>query len=36
MIETVEAIVSSHSGPTNPLKTSLLQSELEELGEEFK
>ena len=36
MIETVEAIVSSHSGPTNPLETSLVQSESEELGEEVK
>ena len=36
MIETVEAIVSSQSGPTNPLETSLVQSELEELGEEVK
>ena len=32
MIETMEAIVSSHSGPTDPLETSLVQSELEELG----
>ena len=36
MIETVEAIVSSQSGPTNPLETSLLQSESKELGEEVK
>ena len=36
MIETVEAIVSKHSGPTDPLKTSLVQSESEELGEEVK
>ena len=36
MIETVEAIVSSHSGPTDPLETSLVQSESEELGEEVK
>ena len=36
MIETVEAIVSSHSGPTDPLESSLVQSELEELGEEVK
>ena len=36
MIETVEAIVSSHSGPTDPLETSLVQSELEDLGEEVK
>ena len=27
MIETMEAIVSSHSGPTDPLETSLVQSE---------
>ena len=32
MIETVEVIVSSHSGPTNPLETSLVYNELEELG----
>ena len=36
MTETVEAIVSSHSGPTDPLKTSLEQSGLEEQGEEVK
>ena len=36
MIETVESIVSSHSGPTIPLETSLVQSESEELGEEVK
>ena len=36
MIETVEAIVSSQSGPTDPLETSLVQSELEELREEVK
>ena len=36
MIETVEAIVSSHSGPTDPLETSMVQSESEELGEEAK
>ena len=30
----VQAIVSSQSGLTNPLETSLVQSELEELGEE--
>ena len=36
MIETMEAIVSSHNGPTNPLETSLVQSESEELGEEVK
>ena len=34
IVETVEAIVSSQSGLTNPLETSLVQSELEELGEE--
>ena len=28
MIEIVEAIVSSQSGPTDPLETSLVQSEL--------
>ena len=36
MIETVEAIVSSQSGPTDRLETSLVQSESEELGEEVK
>ena len=36
MIETVEAIVSSHSGPTDPLEISLVQSESEELEEEVK
>ena len=36
MIETVEAIVSSHSGPTDPLETSLVHNESEELGEEVK
>ena len=36
MIETVEAIVSSQSGPTDPLETSLVQSESEELGEKVK
>ena len=36
MIETVKAIVSSQSGPTDPLETSLVQSESEELGEEVK
>ena len=36
MIETVEAIVFSHCGPTDPLKTSLVQSESEELVEEVK
>ena len=36
MIETVEAIVSSHNGPTDPLETSLVQSGSEEQGEEVK
>ena len=36
MIETVEAIVSSQSGLTDPLKTSLVHSESKELGEEVK
>ena len=36
MIETVEAIVSSQSGPINPLETILVQSESKELGEEVK
>ena len=36
MIEIIEAIVSSQSGPTDPLETSLVQSESEELGEEVK
>ena len=36
MIKTVEAIVSSQSGPTDPLRTSLVQSESEELGEKVK
>ena len=36
MIETIEAIVSSQSGLTNPLETRLVQSESEELGEEVK
>ena len=36
MIEIVEAIMSSHSGPTNPLDTSLVHSESEELGEKVK
>ena len=36
MIETMEAIVSSDSGPTDPLETSLVHSESEELGEEVK
>ena len=34
IVETVEAIVSSQSGLTDPLETSLVQSESEELGEE--
>ena len=34
--ETVEAIVSNQSGPTDPLETSLVQCESEELGEEVK
>ena len=34
IVETVEAIVSSQSGLTDPLQTSLVQSESEELGEE--
>ena len=36
MIEIVEAIMSSQSGLTDPLDTSLVQSESEELGEEVK
>ena len=36
MIETVEAIVSNQSGPTDPLETSLVQSKSEDLGEEVK
>ena len=36
MIETMEAIVSFHSGPTDPLDTSLVQSESKALGEEDK
>ena len=36
MIETVEAIVSSHSGTTDPLETSFVYSESEEEGEEVK
>ena len=35
-VETVEAIVSSHSGPIDPLETSLVQSGSEELGEVVK
>ena len=34
MIEAMEAIVSSHSGLTDPLETSLVQNDKEELGEE--
>ena len=34
--ETVEAIVSNQSGPTDPMETSLVQCESEELGEEVK
>ena len=36
MIETVNAIVSSKSGLTDPLETSLVQSESKELREEVK
>ena len=36
MKETVEDIVSSQSGPTDPLETSLVQSESEELGKEVE
>ena len=36
MIETIEAIVSSQNGLTDPLETSLVQSESEELGEDGK
>ena len=36
MIKAVEAIVSSHSGLTDPLETSLMQNDNEELGEEAK
>ena len=36
MIEAMEAIVSSQSGLTDPLETSLVQSEQEELCEEAK
>ena len=32
-METVEAIVSSQSGPTDPLEASLVQSDLENLSE---
>ena len=34
MIEAVEAIVSGQSGLTDPLETSLVQNDKEELGEE--
>ena len=34
MTETVEAVVSSESGLTDPLEASLVQSDLENLGEE--
>ena len=34
VVETVEAIVSSQSGLTDPLEASLVQSDLEKLGEE--
>ena len=34
MVETVEAIVSSQSGLTDPLEASLAQSDSENLGEE--
>ena len=36
IVETVEAIVSSQSGLIDPLETSLVQSESEELGDEVK
>ena len=36
MAETVEAIVSSQSGLTDPLEASLVQSDSENLGEEAK
>ena len=36
MIEAVEAVVSSQSGVTNPLETSLVQGKQEELCEEAK
>ena len=36
MIKTVEAIMSSQNGLTDPLETSLVHSESEELGEEVK
>ena len=34
LVETVEAIVSSQSGPTDPLEASLVESDLETLSEE--
>ena len=34
LAETIEAIVSSQSGPTDPLEASLVQSALENLSEE--
>ena len=34
LVETVEAIVSSQSGPTDPLEASLVQSDTETLSEE--
>ena len=34
LVETVEAIVSSQSGPTDPLEASLVQSDSENLSEE--
>ena len=34
LVETVEAIVSNQSGPTDPLEASLVQSDLENLSEE--
>ena len=36
MTETIEAIVSSQSGLTNPLEASLVQSDSEKLGEKAK
>ena len=34
IVGTLKAIMSSQSGPTDPLETSLVQSESKELGEE--
>ena len=34
LVETIKAIVSSQSGPTDPLKASLVQSDSENLSEE--